>query len=212
MFPAANMLHTKTESNAGIIPMRALVRKALPTLKWRHHGIGCLQAYLVEDQDPEIRVHIWAPELVKQGITNSGDAHDHRFVMVSHVLEGVVHHEEIDTTPHPGAPYTIFRVPHARSAAAMNFSGPIEPTHERYEVTRRRMKIHHGTSYRFEPKQFHRAWDVQFAVTCVEKYAQTDDKARVLHPVDIPPVMAFGHKTDNRLLAKILQVASERLA
>lgn len=58
---------TTIAANPSHLALRAAVRAAFPSLSWRHHGIGVLQAYLVEDADPEVRVHVWHPSLVKPG-------------------------------------------------------------------------------------------------------------------------------------------------
>jgi hypothetical protein len=67
---------------------RDLVLALLPHLTWRHHGIGALQAYVREGSGVETRIHIWHPDLVRAGIRDHGDAHDHRFNLVSAVLVG----------------------------------------------------------------------------------------------------------------------------
>lgn len=68
--------------------LRTLLAGLLTHLTWRHHGIGVLQAYVREHQEPEMRVHIWHPSLVRKGIRDHGDAHDHRFDLESTVLVG----------------------------------------------------------------------------------------------------------------------------
>ena len=54
---------TTVTKTANTQTLRALVERLLPSLEWRHHGIGVLQGYVREDADPEIRVHIWSRDL-----------------------------------------------------------------------------------------------------------------------------------------------------
>lgn len=84
--------------------MRALVLKAIPFTIFRHHGIGVLQGYLAENAEPEVRIHIWSRRLLKPGMDVSGDVHDHRFDMVSHVLCGSIEHEEVTPSRACAAP------------------------------------------------------------------------------------------------------------
>jgi hypothetical protein len=206
---------TPVTENQNVAAMRALVHKCLPNLSWRHHGIGVLQAYVVEDDEPEVRVHIWSPDLVKPGMDASGDIHDHRFDMVSHVLVGDVVHEEWHThadvlTPYESI-YTTTRLTHARAASDTKFAGPTEAVGDRLRVTVNRMVIPEGHTYRFPAQRFHRTPVHGLVVTLVEKHRQQDIPARLLHPVDVPPVMAFGHDIDPGLLARTILAASDAL-
>ena len=90
---------TTVTKTANTQTLRALVERLLPSLEWRHHGIGVLQGYVREDADPEIRVHIWSRDLARPGMEASGDVHDHRCDLVSHVLVGRVVHEEWFAAP-----------------------------------------------------------------------------------------------------------------
>jgi hypothetical protein len=90
----------------------------LPTLRWRVHGIGLLQAYLIES-DPEIRVHIWCESLLrKPGIQASGAIHDHRFDLTSLVLTGGITHSEYTLEENQHGEWQKWQVPNARAFAA----------------------------------------------------------------------------------------------
>lgn len=72
-----------------------------PLLRWRHHKIGVLQAYVVEGKryyDMETRIHVWHPSLALAD-EDSGRMHDHRFDLRSYVLLGAIHDTEIKTIP-----------------------------------------------------------------------------------------------------------------
>lgn len=192
--------------------IRALVKKSLPSIQWRHHGIGVLQGYVAENTEPEIRVHIWAPELVKSGMPDSGDVHNHRFDMISHVLAGVVGHEEWYPEESESGEYTTMRLTHARAAADTNFHGPTTPTGERLKVRRNMMTIPAGRFYTFPAGIFHRSPLIcPLTVTCVEKHRQRDYPAQILYPMAIPPVMAFGHAVDSAMVERIVSAAYDVL-
>lgn len=204
---------TKVEINKGHAAMSAMVKALIPSLTWRHHGIGVLQGYVSEGVDPEVRVHIWAPSLVKDGMRESGDIHDHRFDMVSHVIAGHIPHEEWFTHPDSeralGTKYTILRLTHARAAAGNKFHGPTESTGERLLASFNPMTISAGFTYRFPMGHFHRTpiHGSGFAVTLVEKHNQRNVSARILHPIDKEPVMAFGHDMDYSQVQSVISQA-----
>jgi len=202
---------TNVSTNHAHHALRAAVLSALPTLSWRHHGIGVLQAYLVEHVEPEVRVHIWHPALLKTGMDASGDVHDHRFSMYSHVLVGTVAHEEWLTTPKADGPYTTMLLTHARAAADSAYHGPTMPTGERFDATVNLMFIEAGSIYSYPARCFHRSPVIGLAVTVVEKHHQRSEAARLLHPVHIPPVMAFGHEIGHSLVAEIIAEARAAL-
>lgn len=56
------------------------------SLKWRHHGLGMLQAEFSE----ELRMHIWHPKLVSPGMAWPRCVHDHRFDITSAVVVGEI--------------------------------------------------------------------------------------------------------------------------
>ncbi len=196
--------------------LRALVLAQLDRIEWRHHGIGALQGYIRENADPEVRVHIWSKRLLKPGIAESGDIHDHRFDMVSHVLSGIVIHEEVFPFPDPDGDHVMLGLTHARAAAASDYHGPTQALPGRYSVRFDRYHIKEGSSYFFPRQHFHHSpiWggpdDV--AVTVIEKRCQTKEPARLLYPADTDPVMAFGHKIDDRLVRQVVEMAYKKLA
>lgn len=188
--------------------LRAMALRLIPSLSWRHHGIGVLQGYIAEDTDPEIRLHIWHPDLIKSGMDKSGDIHDHRFDLVSHVLVGAVVQDEIFAEPGPGGDHTTLILTHARAAKDNAYYGPTVPTGERFFVRSNPIMVTEGHSYKFPARHFHRSpLTGQIAVSCVEKYNQSDIPARVLHPVALEPVMAFGHDMDYGLVTRIIAEA-----
>lgn len=168
------------------------------TLRWRHHGIGVLQAYVLESQEGplEERLHIWSRSLLKPGIDESGDAHDHRFDMVSHVLFGTVGHTEIlPVKDERAGQWTMMDLVHARAAGAENnFHAPMRATQGRFSIAERYQIIRAGELYRFPRGVFHRSPVSGFAITWVEKRNQCATPARIIHPIDIPAVPAFGHE------------------
>lgn len=207
------MQMTTIERNNCTNAMRAMVLRLLPSMAWRHHGIGCLQGYVVEGADPEVRIHIWSRQLVKPGMDESGSIHDHRFDLVSHVLAGSVGHEEIIPEQVDDGEFEMLALTHARAAKESSYHGPTKVLEGRYAARRNSFVIQQGHSYRFPAGRFHRSpvlGDV--AVTCVEKHAQSDVSARLLYPIDKPPVMAFGHEMDWPMIGQVLTAATIALS
>ena len=203
---------TTVERNETTQAMKAMVLALFPGLSWRHHGIGCLQAYVAEDVEPEVRVHVWSPKLLKPGMDESGDIHDHRFDLISHVLVGAVGHEELFPEEDADGDWAMLSLTHARAAKETGYHGPTTPLPGRYSVHRNSMLIPAGSSYRYPAARFHRSAILPgVAVTCVEKHKQTSASARILHPVARPPVMAFGHDMDWAVIGPVLQEATEAL-
>lgn len=196
--------------------LSALVLQALDTLEWRHHGIGVLQGYLLEGVEPEVRVHVWSKRLLKPGMDISGDAHNHRFDMVSHVLAGTIAHEVLLPIEAPDGDHRMLALTHARAAAENRFHGPTEELPGAFLVRGAMLHIRAGYKYTFPALYFHRSpltgRDDDVAVTVVEKHRQRDDvRARILYPATHPPVMAFGHDMDGELVASVLTQAKEAL-
>lgn len=206
-------MNTKIYENPAFRSMRALVVECLDRIDFRHHGIGVLQGYVVENTEPEVRVHIWSRNLLKPGMDVSGDVHDHRFDMVSHVLYGTVLHEELIEREDPNGDHTMMALTHARAAAETNYHGPTTTLAGRYSIERKLHKIHAGLSYSFPAQKFHHSphSGADVAVTVVEKWQQREAQARLLYPVDYEPVMAFGHTPDPELIRSVIATAKERL-
>jgi hypothetical protein len=184
-------------------------------MKWRHHGIGVLQGYLGEGADVETRLHIWSRRLLKPGMDMSGDAHDHRFNMVSHVLCGTIAHEELSPYHSDSGDHKMMALTHARAAADNKFHGPTTELQGSFRVFRHLMRIETGQTYTFPAQHFHRSPLLggldDVAVTVIEKHQQRDVPARILYPVAHPPVMAFGHDMDAGLIASVLDLARAAL-
>lgn len=191
--------------------LRSLVKNLIPSLAWRHHGIGVLQGYVRENAEPEIRVHIWHPALLKSGMRESGDIHDHRFDLTSHVLAGMVGHVEYHDREDPKGRYTTTLLTHARAAAGSKFHGPITPVGDRRSIETNSMTIVEGHTYQYPAGRFHRSPVFGLAVTLVEKHHHRSVPARLLHPIDVEPVMAFGHDMDMGLVSTIVREALKAL-
>lgn len=196
--------------------LRALVRHALDRpLNWRRHTFGCLQAYLVEDDDPEVRIHIWHPALVKvDPLNDGGRIHDHRFELSSTVLAGSVGHEEVDAWPvdrfilqtDPKQLYTEWTVQHARAGSA-----PLTQTGRVMRTSHRASVIQAGSTYSFPALQFHRSFVPEPAVTLVSKIGQRPERARLLFPVGYEPSFGVG-PVDDDTLRDYLNVARSLLS
>lgn len=198
--------------NPAVNAMRAMVLSAIDQIEWRHHGIGVLQGYIKEHSEPEVRIHIWSKKLIKPGMVVSGDSHDHRFNMVSHVLSGLIDHEELIERPDPKGKYTMMALTNARAAVENNYHGPTTQLSGRFSIERRRFRIKEGSSYKFPAYKFHRTplWS-EVTVTCVEKYNQEKTLARLIYPIDHEPIMAFGHKPDQSMIKSVVAQAKEQL-
>jgi hypothetical protein len=214
------MNHTTIWKSSAVSSIRALVSSVIDRVEFRHHGIGVLQGYVKENCNPEIRIHIWSPKLLKPGMDLSGDCHDHRFDMVSHVLVGQVIHESWVPTESETGDHEMMALTHARAAADTNYHGPTTPIPGRFTVDRQEFVIRAGSSYTFPAKRFHRSpltnpymagVPSELAVTCVEKWDQRDEPARLLYPAAHPPVMAFGHTADPELVRSIIEEAKMKL-
>lgn len=208
---------TEIYKNRALYSMQATILSLMDKIQWRHHGIGVLQGYIREDVNPEIRIHIWSDRLLKPGIDLSGDVHDHRFDMVSHVLYGSVAHEVWIETPDEKGDHEMLTLTHARAAAATDYHGPTAPLTGRYSVDRQLYVIDAGKSYTFPAKKFHRSPFLNYlpkdvVVTCIEKHDQQNAPARLLYPVHTPPVMAFGHKPDAAVVQEVIELAKRRLS
>lgn len=186
-------------------------------LRWRRHGIGLIQAYVFGGGDDfESRLHIWHPALVREGIEDHGDIHDHRFDLQSTVLYGYILHEEATVTENLEGAYTVHQVTHARQNPTGEFReavmdvvpGPLAPTAERVDVKLTPLTILAGDTYTFKRGYFHRTRTDGLAVTLVTKTNQIDKGARILARGDRPPTPAFDPRDteDPALAGLILEV------
>lgn len=211
---------TKIRANWANTAMKSMALALMPHISWRHHGIGVLQGYITEATEHhgfvgvETRLHIWAHELLKPGMNVSGDIHDHRFDMVSHVLCGAISHEEIFAEEYPGGPWSMLALTHARAAKETGYHGPTRTLPGKYAIRRNNYYIVAGDTYQYPKEQFHRSpiTENDFAVTLVEKHNQSANAARILYPTDKPPVMAFGHEMDWAIVGPVIERAKRMLA
>jgi hypothetical protein len=180
--------------------LKAMILGQWSKLKWRRHGVGILQAYLIEDVEFETRVHVWHPDLIRDGITDYGDIHDHRFSFVSTILLGTICNSVVTPEPDVNGDYRVYQVAHARINPSGGFCkepmvvvpGPLESTAERVSVRRVSTLYHDGDSYRFLRGIFHASLPIELAITFITKYDQIDAGARILGKHDRTPVAAFN--------------------
>lgn len=176
---------------------RALVAALIPHLSWRHHGIGALQAYVREGVEPEVRVHIWHPSLVREGIVDQGDAHDHRFDMTSTVIHGTLRETLYEQPPDPveSSPtitlYDAWHVENARSASDRGFDGDTHPVESAIPLWTRHRTHDEGHTYTLGRGVFHRTQVDALAVT-VCTMREKRGQARLLVPHGTEPVHAFN--------------------
>ncbi len=202
----------KTEATHSL---RALALPLIDKLKWRHHGIGVLQGYVCEGTEPEIRLHIWSKKLLKPGMDQSGDVHDHRFDLVSHVLCGTIDHEEWIPSVANQGDHEMLSLTHARAASDTKFHGPTTAILGCFNVEKKWWSVKEGFSYTLPALSFHRtplpASPEVVAVTCVEKHNQRENQARLLYPRALAPIMAFGHDIDEDLVKHLVWSAKQKL-
>lgn len=194
--------------------LRALVVDRWTGLQWRHHGIGALQAYVRENVEPEIRIHVWDPRLVRPGIYDSGSIHDHRFDLESTVLVGALHEREYGNL-YPASPlydgelWEIWQVENARSAGSeRGFDGACVPDllGTKYVADVRRHRHLAGQTYSLSRRTFHETRVDALAVTiCTLRNKQ--GQARLLVPAGREPVHAFGAPAAPELQLAILREA-----
>jgi hypothetical protein len=204
------------------------------SLAWRHHGIGLLQAYVVQGPT-EYRLHVWHPEL-RFVDEDSGMIHDHRFHLESRVLLGAIHDAEILLHPHdrgwivPRPIYQVWEVENARKAAASGdgWVRKVEWGEPATVLDRAPLctidTLDHvysmGSRYAYPPRRFHRSTVEELTVTVCTKTLQQDVPARILaregktpkHGIGEPLVVGWGsglQGSDPR--EKYLHEASEKL-
>lgn len=191
-----------------------LVLAAWDGLGWRHHGLGMLQAYLLEGEEKELRVHIWDPELVDERAVFSGSFHDHRFDTTSYVLEGSVPHKPVTLNPlgDVGDPMEIYTVKNARAAREERDTGLFEYVGPAtYSMDW--MKFHAGSWYSFPKQTFHQSAPiVDRAVTLILKTKQVKEYARILVPPGTTPThMTRGFELSPDRFNEIVAGAKARL-
>jgi hypothetical protein len=200
--------------------MRATVAAAMPHLKWRYNGLGVLQAYLVEGELDELRVHVWHPSLEKPGIRFSGKIHDHRFDLRSTVLLGAIGHVEYRLTPSPSGAWETHAVVNARKAMADEsvykaglFDGQVESTAEYFHARMVPYTFRERDVYLYPKGCFHESHVSDLCVTLVRKMNQEERKARILAPRDHEVVHAFAEpKPESEWRPFIERAVAEMLA
>lgn len=202
---------------SGCRSMCGIVAKLIPLLKWRHAGLGVLQAYIHEGEDREQRVHVWHPSLRRAGIEESGLFHDHRFDMDSAVLIGGIRQAEHEIMRNVFGEWVLHEVVHAREAAERNKTGtgsyhlPPSELPTRYAIKTIESLVPAGYAYTFPKREFHGTHPVGLTVTVVEKLAQENFRARILAPLGKPLVHAFSDPLPESEWAPILTEAVEML-
>lgn len=184
---------------AGGSPVDSMLRAALvecwPTLKWRHHGIGALQAYIREHTDPEIRVHVWSPRLVRPGIIGHGNAHDHRFDLTSYVLAGALTDTRYAVQADVNGDWSVHLVENARSAGPeKNYDGEHSGAMFHGFVELDTLRIDAGSSYWIPRGDFHSTESAEPLTITVCAMSKKKGLARLLVPRGEDPVHAFGEE------------------
>lgn len=175
--------------------LRAALVASWESLRWRHHGIGALQAYLREHTDPEIRVHIWSQKLVRPGIIGHGNAHDHRFDLTSYVLVGGLRDTRYAVTADISGDWSVRTVENARSAGPdKNYDGEHgEPMFHGF-VERDVREFGAGSAYWIPRGDFHSTEPTAPLTVTVCAMSRKKGLARLLVPRGEEPVHAFGEE------------------
>lgn len=166
---------------------RVLLRRVtLSELRWRHHGLGALQAELSE----EIRVHVWHPDLRTLPRGGFRAVHDHRFALTSYVVVGRIYDTPFSVVPldygtngpsgwekNPIA--DVFAIVHAKAQGAGPVAVGLGPAYVSQEETR---TFDAGDVYSLRRRDFHSTWTGRLTVTLVHRAEFDADPARVLAP------------------------------
>lgn len=192
--------------------LRSLVLSAWPGLRWRHHGIGLMQAYLPGRDD--VRLHVWHPSLETAGMVDSGAMHDHRYSFLSTVLLGEVHHHELMLRASRYGTHEVYTVVNASQGkydvpqrASVGFEGGPE----RYNLDHLCYAWRPGTAYTFDEGAFHHGFSRGLAVSLVRRYGFRDSLARLLAPVGTTPVHAFQEGPPPSVTSEVLAEARAAL-
>jgi len=200
--------------------LAALTAKLItsPELRWRHHGIGLLQAYLVEGRpgaelalglpDTETRIHVWHPSLRLAGMDDSGLMHDHRFDLESRVLLGAMHDTEIHLSqifptsaamraflvrPSEGEErLLVWKIQNARAAKESGEGWVKLESEAVFRADRVSHVYSMGSSYTCKRGQFHRSDVEGLTVTLCTKRNQSSSPARLLAREGVTPRHAFA--------------------
>lgn len=176
-----------------------LVANIFPYLEWRLHGLGVLQAYLVEGGD-EIRIHIWHPDLVVM----AERPHNHRFHLYSQVLLGEIDDHIYWLRPAESGRWFKHAITHYRNASGDKGKDIALLSPRGHDARVQTRKFSAGSAYELPKGMFHVTKVDGLAVTIITKTEQTDDKAVVLGPKDgipsavsdVPAVERFKYLID----------------
>jgi hypothetical protein len=178
------------------------VFRGLDRLKWRHHGLGMLQAEFSE----ALRIHVWHPSLVCAEMAWPRCVHDHRFDLESAVLVGAVR----DVTPNvfpfdPGSSWDkakVYEIEHAKNQDRLVKGGCSTATSARLlgevNVFRALAETYGaGESYRVDRRTFHTTEVDVLTVTVVHRSNFDDKLARVLCSPDADVTAVSGIVRDD---------------
>lgn len=172
-------------------PKNGRLRFAGRFLSFRHHGLGMLQAELSDT----LRIHIWHPRLVSEGMKWPRCAHDHRFNITSAVIIGSVRDVPVTVEHHPKVWHehlesvNVYEIQHAKEQDRMVTGGCSTATRakllfEGYASRSGSIEYQAGSEYFLAARRFHTTEVDALAVTVVHR-ANFDDKlARVLSSPD----------------------------
>lgn len=168
------------------------------SIDWRHNGIGVLQGY-VQEGVAESRFHIWHPSLILPGMEEGGLYHDHRFDLSSHVMHGVIRHDELEVSEDPDGEFEYAYVTHARKAKEQGghalgaFHSDPEREGIRRSIKHHPMRIGEGLNYTFPRGAFHGSSIDDLCITYVVKLNQVEERARLLVPFGREYTHAFAN-------------------
>lgn len=197
-------MRTRIYTTPNLNALRAMAAKLLPTLNWRHHGIGVLQAYISQ----YTRLHIWHDRLHRPRMRDSGGIHDHRFRLESTILIGGLTNREcvLDRGVHPPT-YDIYEVINASTGK----TDPPTKTRDQVSVVFGDVELEEGDTYSYPKRAFHETIHHGVTITLVTKHEQEDAPARLLAPVGTTPVHAFHASIDRATIEDIVHEAENLL-
>lgn len=179
-------------SNEDLRTLQLMTAAAMPTLKWRHHGIGVLQGYVKEsDKSAEVRVHVWHPSFLVADIGLPYQIHNHRFRLYSRVLLGELRHNQYNLVEDENGSYESYTVVHARAPGA---SEDVVSTGKRYNVESIDSILwRQGDSYEFARGAYHNSQAKALVVTLVTKLDQSEEQSCLLGTAGQPPKHGMQH-------------------
>lgn len=180
------------------------LKGALPVDRWRHHGLGLLQAYI----DPRTRIHIFAKELARGIVAENGQRHDHRFDVESHVYHGSLINHGLTVGPHPGGEWSAWNVVNASEKDPR----PPELEDSGLDIASDVItELPAGTAYTFPKWAFHWTEPVYseegVVVTLVTRHNVKNTPARILSKEVPAHGFTEGHLPSADLAKKILDRA-----